>query len=122
MSWNALGHMVENSAYHTGVLHGASVLWHEEGPLMSISTYENGHLSGLYREWYANGGRRAQVQYFEGHREGRSYVWNDQGNLIEDAEWRNGNPWNGRIVGIKRVGHLPVIDLYSNGVLQGHSE
>ncbi|MFU8813169.1 MAG: toxin-antitoxin system YwqK family antitoxin [Balneolaceae bacterium] len=65
-------------------------LWFESGQLSMVVPSLNGNTHGIIRSWYENGQPQSEYHFTEGVRDGPSIDWDEEGNVVKNETYENG--------------------------------
>lgn len=71
----------------------------------------------ILKTWHPNGQLRSNLESSNNRMYGISQRWDEEGNVIEDGIYKNGEPWSGKLIIYQKVNELPMVGTYSNGIL-----
>jgi MORN repeat variant len=77
--------------HYTGVQKG----WFPNGRLGGEAHFVKGELNGKMTSWYPSGKKQSEQWYLQGSRRGKWTNWDEKGNVLNQCEYRNGEPWEG---------------------------
>ncbi len=78
--------------FKEGAWHGVQEYFYEDGAIKSLLPYSHGKLHGEVRLFWEGGKSKRSTNYLTGLREGKDQIWNEKGVLIDDADYRSGQP------------------------------
>lgn len=101
LSFDLNGKLVGRDTYLRGVLHGPSIVYHQDGSVSEEYNYKNGKKNGSWKQYYQNGKLMAEAnfvddkivgEYVKNYMNGREWIrgkYNDQG--LREGTWVYGN-------------------------------
>ncbi len=78
--------------FKEGRWHGVQEYFYEDGAIKSLLPYCQGKLHGEVRLFWELGRLKRTTQYSDGLREGKDQLWNEKEVLIDEGEFRAGQP------------------------------
>jgi antitoxin component YwqK of YwqJK toxin-antitoxin module len=78
--------------FKEGEWEGAQEYFYEDGSKKSLIPFSSGKLHGEVQLFWESGKPKRSVHYLKGLREGMDKLWNEQGILIDEGEYRFGQP------------------------------
>jgi antitoxin component YwqK of YwqJK toxin-antitoxin module len=135
-TWGPLGRKSSECIYKDGRIVGKKTFWFDNGVVAKEETYDqSGKLSDVML-FHPNGKRKVQG-HFGGRyedtkflwnaagnlkKEGRWSYWDDQGKLLAEGEFRDGQPWEGICGTVDRSQSVPMerFGRYEKGKLIEH--
>jgi antitoxin component YwqK of YwqJK toxin-antitoxin module len=78
--------------FKNGAWEGLQEYFYEDGSQKSVIPFHLGQLHGEVRLFWESGKPKRSVRYFEGLREGPDKLWNEKEILIDEGEYRSGQP------------------------------
>jgi antitoxin component YwqK of YwqJK toxin-antitoxin module len=91
-TYYASGKRASLQRFKKGEWHGAQEYYYENGKLKSVIPFVEGKLHGEVQLFWEGGQAKRSVHYMEGLREEWDLLWNEQGVLIDEGEYRAGQP------------------------------
>lgn len=75
------GVLNEESEYKNGLMHGASVNYHQNSTVKNKSTFVDGKREGIYTEFYEDGQLHKTIDYKKGNQNGMTLIYHANGEL-----------------------------------------
>lgn len=100
--WFSNGNVDQQVMYKNGLSEGIVKNWYESGQLKLESNYQSGKKQGLTTKWYQGGEKKSEEYFVMDEPDGKAQYWSkrgplqgirvfENGTLIEDINYRNGN-------------------------------
>lgn len=86
------GQLASLQRYLEGTCDGLQQYWYENAIVKSLIPYVRGALHGEVRLYWESGAFKRSCHYSHGNREGRDRLWNEEGILIDEGEFKAGQP------------------------------
>lgn len=98
IEFNERGQIALMATYKDNVLHGPWGIY-RFGRAEKTATYVDGEIEGVYKEYdYRNGNLKKEVNYKQGKEDGLMRFYDDNGDVIMEYTYRNGEKVSGGVV------------------------
>lgn len=98
MEFNSRGQIVKMANYKNGELDGEYATY-KFGKAIEISTYKDGKLDGTYRSYFSNSDKlQKEAEYKEGVQHGIFRQYSEEGQVVLEYEYNNGEVIKGGMV------------------------
>lgn len=75
-----------------GALHGKQEFYYESGIEKTVMNYDRGMLHGKVLLFWSSGKKKRECSFIKGARHDFDRMWNEKGVLIDEGEYKNGDP------------------------------
>jgi hypothetical protein len=99
VAWYPSGQLAGEMEFVDDLPHGMQRVWHPNGKKKLLGQWNEGFAAGRWTEWHENGRKSADGLYAGGLEEGVWSRWDERGTLVEQVEFRAGQPMAGRPAG-----------------------
>lgn len=86
------GALASLQKFKEGHWEGVQEYFYADGSKKSLIPFRQGRLHGEVRLFWESGKPKRSVHYVEGFRDGSDKLWNEKGILIDEGEYRRGDP------------------------------